>query len=298
MGAEGVVSIAIGSKSWAAQIRKRSKEVAKQLDTSRIEMGRLLWLIYDTPIDGDKNKGAIYKNWGYASLSEYAEGELEINSRTAQRLCNIGRMLDHDLVGLDKKIKDRLVKVGWGKLYELSKLFKHKNDKTYVEKWIERAEGESYPALLISVQKAQDRLGQKNGETVEDVTEKNKKVDDKMDLDKKDNSDDDELPEAERTKTISFLLVDEQIDNVVEAFDRAAELIKEKGEGHRSRSARLSLICLDFLMNNDFKKAHDPEMRKRYLHKLEMLMGVKLVAIDEKGKVFYGLRTLHKLADD
>jgi len=300
MGVDGAVtSIGVGSKAWASSLRKRARELSKQLDVGYIELSKLLFSVYDTPIDGDKNKPGIFQSWGFTSFYDYAQVELGMNKRKAERLRRIGKMLDYDLQGLDAKVKNRLAALGWTKVYELSKLFGIKNNKAYVEKWIERAESESYPALLVDVMKAVEKIGIKDGEAVENVVEGEGEVDDQMNLSppSKDD-DDDDLPLHQRSKTLSFLLIDEQIDNVADALDRAAELAADKGVGFQSRSARFSLICLDFLMTNDFKKAHDPNMRKRYLHKLEMAMGIKLVGIDETGEVFYGLRSLHKLSEE
>lgn len=307
MGAEAT-SISVGSKAWAAQLRKRAKEVAKILDDGYFEMARILWSVYDTPIDGDYNNKGLFTLWGYADFGEYAQGELEMDKRKAQKFRRIGRCLEHDLSGCDKKTLNRLVKIGWSKMYELTRLFQHKNDPAYVEKWVTRAEEMSYPALMVSVMTALQKMEQHNGQTVEEPPKKKKPIHDNNDVEddepasepktkKAKMKEEDELPEPERTKTMSFLLVDEQIDTVNDAMDRALELAKDKGVDMMSRSARFALICLDFLMNNDFKKAHDPEMRKRYLHKLEAALGIKLVGIDENGEVFYGLRSLKKLSD-
>jgi hypothetical protein len=307
MGAD-VTSIAVGSKAWASKIRKRAKDLADSIHLGYLELSQLLWTTWDTPVDGDKNNKPIYTLWGYDSFAEYAQGELEMDVRKAQKLRKIGRAMLHDLNHVDKKVRDRLLKLGWSKLYELCRLFQHKNDQAFVEKWLKRAEESSYQALFVTVMKALQKMGEVNGEVVEDVRahakdKKGKKAEDQMDVEDKPtkklkaHKEEDEMPDPERTTTMNFFLVDEQIDNVHDALERADELVRDKGLGNKSKSARLALICLDFLMTNDFKKAQDPEMRKRYLAKLEDAMGIKLVGINEEGDVFYGLRSLKKLSD-
>lgn len=63
------------------------------------------------------------------------------------------------------------------------------------------------------------------------------------------------------------------------------------------KSALLSLVCMDFLATNDFRKADDSAALVRYLSKLEALLGKKLVAIDtDTREVAYGFEVLEAMA--
>lgn len=66
------------------------------------------------------------------------------------------------------------------------------------------------------------------------------------------------------------------LDNIQAAFARAGEL------GPKTLSHQLDLICTDFLATNDFGKPGDPAMLGRFLSKLEVHLGVRLIALDQK----------------
>jgi len=82
---------------------------------------------------------------------------------------------------------------------------------------------------------------------------------------------------SDRRSFFAIALSPEAEANYVDALARANELVVESSGYEASISQRWSFICLDFLATNDFKKAHDPQMRKRYLYKLEMAMNIKLI---------------------
>ena len=303
MGAEKVTKIGVGSKAWANSVRKKAKELSKALDNGYMEMSKLLWTVHKVPVDGDANKGSIYTSWGYATFGEYVEEELGIHRRKAERLRNIGEMFDVQLADVDEALKTRLSKVGWSKLRELRRVFQHKSDPKTVLKWTERAEQSNYPAFLNAVGKFLDAIdtfadGSTTAKPTKTKSEKGKPG-------KKVMLDDEEveLPDMDRTHTYHFLCFNEQIDNVREALERAEELIDAKGNdgSSKSKSALLSLICMDFLATNDFGKKMDPKTRAKFLAKLETHMGVKLVAI-EKGEIVHGkaifAKTVKAMAED
>lgn len=92
----------------------------------------------------------------------------------------------------------------------------------------------------------------------------------------------------------TFALDEEQRFNLYAALSRAAELA-----GTRStlpKSALLDLIVLDFLATNDFGLRGDTEFIQRYLPRLETALNVKLVAVDPKANIVFGLDTVVSLA--
>lgn len=291
MGASGaakVTKIGIGSKAWSNKVRKQAKDLARALDTGYVELSLLLWRIHDTPIENDPNKPAIYEQWGYKTFGEYAEKELHLVRRKAERLRSIGMLLDVQLVDIDAQTKRRLTKIGWSKLRELVRVFAKKNDKKTVLKWVEKAENSNYPQLLSAVGKYLDYLdetpsgpkeaekGSKGGHAVLD--------------------DEEDLPDLDRTHTFHFLCFNEQIDNVREALERAEELIDAQGgDGAAAKKSNLlSLICMDFLATNDFGKKMDPKTRSKFLAQLEVHMGVKLIAVNSSGFV-HGKKTFNQV---
>jgi hypothetical protein len=277
----------VGSKQWATRIRRKAKELVRQLDMANIELAEVLYLIWDTPVDGDSKRGATYTQWGYKSFAEYAEGELGLKRRKAEYLRNIGAKLFTDLAGIDKELKEKLMSLGWTKVRVLTAVLKPRN----VADWVAMAEKLSYPELTEAVRKYREKK----------AADKEKKEQDgavgasnaEASGEEEDENDDDPLPETEDVKWQHFMLYKEQNNTVEAAIERAKELSGSEKKGHN-----LEMICTDFLATNDFKKSDDPEMKKRYLAKMEELLGLKLIAIDPKKEdLVYGLVNLAKFAD-
>jgi len=295
-----VTSISPGSAKWASKMRKRASELAKTLDTGYVEMGQILWDAYNTPVNGDPRKCAIYQSWGYDSFGDYVEKELGMHRRKAERLRNIGQMLSVHLAGIDPETKQRIVSLGWSKLRELTRIWFQKADKKTVNKWLDLAEKSSYPQLLHAIGKALDKkeaaVKPKKLHPVTDEEGNDLEVDDEEDELDEDEEDElanvDMLPEVEEAKAFHFYCFGEQIANVDAALERAEELSESD-----VKSNNLSLIALDFLATNDFGKKADPKMIQRYLGKFEQLLGIRLVAF-KKGECVFGLNTLQDMAGD
>ena len=306
MGADGVAqkvtSIGVGSKPWANKLRKTTKTLAVKLDAAQFELGVLLWRVYDTPIDGKEENNPIYMSWGFATWKDYVEKELGLQDRKAQRLRLIGKVLDVDMKHLSKKMRDRFVKLGWSKAREVARIFRHQADKETAETWIHFAENNNFPATLFTVSKKMDAM-----DFVEDgnyVPPSTQEVDDPVSSgSNEDNGDLTKLPEVERTHMFNFFCIDEQIDTLRDALERAEELAKTKGDPttNYKKSNLMSLICLDFLATNDFGKKGDPKTVRRFIRRFEQAMGVKIVALrdtDDGLDILHGLKHVKQLAEE
>lgn len=292
-----------GSKAWAKKVRARAKELAGSIETTYMELAEILYTVYDTPIDGDPKNGPIFKAWGYASFRDYAEQELGLHYKKAERLRLIWYRLEVELADLDKKLKERLVRLGWSKVRELCRpgLLTMRN----AEGWIERAESMNYQSVEASVRKVLDKIEDDEIEAAvraqgDPVAKSNRlsheksreeleeeAIEESMGLGKWGNEG------GERLFSKSFALYPDQLETVKTALKRAAELTDKNSPGHN-----LSLICLDFLSNNDFTRASE-EQKLRYVAKLEKLIGYKFVVVEPKTKeVLYGLSTLEKIAKE
>jgi len=303
--AEAAESIAVGSLHWAEGKRKRAKHLARQLDTGYVEMARLLYWFDQIPVNDDPRRAPTYTRWGYTSFNDFVTIDLGMHVRRAQRLRVIGRMLEVELAGLDVDLRDRLINLGWTKVRELARIFANKHDRRTVEEWVDYSETHNHLLVERAVGRALDRMGEADGEVVDDVGE-----DVVQDEDAEANEAEREkflgcgtikvtdaaaaLPKPERTKVFTFTCMDENIDLVLAALERAGEL----GGMERSKSSRLGLICMDFIACNDWGKAGDPKAKVSYLNKLERLLNMRLVAIDPKrNKVVYGFRALKLLSE-
>ena len=121
-GAEKITKIGVGSAAWASKLRKNTKSLARKIDEAQFELGVLLWRGYDTPIDGKEENNPLFMSWGYSTWKEYVETELGLQSRKAERLRLIGKVLDVDMKHLPKAARDRFVKLGWSKAREVALL--------------------------------------------------------------------------------------------------------------------------------------------------------------------------------
>lgn len=293
----------IGSKSWAKKVRARAKDLVSSIETNYMELAEILFKVWDTPEDGDRANQPIWMKWGFKSFRDYAEQELGLHYKKAERLRLIWYRLDVDLAELDQKWKKRLISLGWSKVRELCRadVLTLGNAK----QWIEKAENMNYQTVEAAVRKfldaketaAMNKEIQKSGDP---IAKSNKlaaeKTADELDEDDQDSSAppaakelDWANPEHFTSKVFTFTA--SQLESVKGALERAKELTNSNAGGHN-----LSLICLEFVATNDFTKASE-EQRLRYVAKMEKLLGYKFIVVDPKTTdVLYGLGTLEKVA--
>jgi hypothetical protein len=273
-------ALVVGSKAWSTKLRRRAKELAGFLENGYMEMARILYQVYDTPVDGDRRRGALYTAWGYESFAEYAEKELQIDRKRAERLRRIYYVLEVEMRGLDPALKQRVVNLGFCKVRELIRVLTVRN----ATQWIERAEGATYFTLQAAVTDERRRQGAGEAalaaESEEGEEPKEEGTEEPMvPLD---------MPEPLTRETFAFYPA--QLANVQLALKHAAMLSHSDKKSHN-----FDLICTDFLASNDFVAGED-DKRLRYIAKVERMLGLRLVAVDDNGDVMYGLKTLELAA--
>lgn len=292
----------VGTKSWAKKVRSRAKELVDDIDKQFLELSEILYKVYDVPIDGDAKNAPVYVQWGYKSFRDYAEQELGLHYKRAERLRFIYYRLEVELDGLDKgPLRARLLRLGLSKVRELMRVLTKRN----AEKWIEMAENSNYQTVDAKVRKALDQKEDAEVEAAvraegDPVVKSNTLSHEKTQEEREDEAIEESMgpgkwgkDSGEQLFSKMFSFYPDQLETVKTALKRAGELTDKSSAGHN-----LSLICLDFLSNNDFTKASE-EQRLRYVAKLEKLIGYKFVVVDPKTKeVLYGLSTLEKIAKE
>ena len=265
-----------GSEEWAARVRRRAQNLNAALETGYMELASLLYLIYDTPIDGKPENPPVFRAWGYESWEEWVDKELNLKPEKARYLRRIHYVLNVELKGLPPATLGRLAKLGLSKVGKLLRVLTVSN----AERWCDMAAGlsnrELDHAIQDSLQEAEKRFAEAamTGGDEEAVQP--------------------EPLQPQAVKWRSFALFTEQQDTVGDALKRAMELSNSTKPSHN-----LTLICMDFLANNDFRYANDAEMQMRYLAKLEALFGKKLVLVDPVSKeVEYGMESLQMLVPE
>lgn len=293
----------LGSKSWSKKVRSRAKDLVENIEKSFMELGELLFRIWDTPEDGDRANQPVWVTWGFKSFRDYAEQELGIHYKRAERLRLIFYRLNIELEEIDPKIRKRLVNLGESKVRELCRpgVLTIGN----VSNWVEKAENMNYQTLDAAVRKYLEAKEQKEIEAEiikkgDPVAKSNKLAGEKTEAETAEEEAEQGVPPApkeldwdnpEHFKSKVFAFTASQLETVNIALKRAEELSHSKSGGHN-----LSLICLDFVAGNDFTKAGE-EQKLRYVAKMEKLLGYKFIVVDPKTKdVLYGLGTLEKVA--
>lgn len=262
-----------GSESWSIKIRRRARTLVKTLDTGYMELAEILFLVNDTPLDNDDKKGAIFRAWGYDSFSDWAEDELNLHRRKAERLRRIFhdiKNLDDD--GLEPKIRRRIIELGWSKVREVLRVASVKN----AEQWVDMAENLSYPELMVAISKALEEAEKRNPESEEEKKPApTGKPEDFKDL-----------------KKMNFAVFPGQKQTIEDALDRAAQVTKSKIRGHN-----MEMICTDYLATNAFGHKDDPKVTLKYIAKIEKLTGKRLIVVDpDTLDVEYGIGTLEDMA--
>ena len=306
----------VGSKSWQGRIRQRAKLLAEQVESGYLELGEILYRIYDAPVNGDPNGGAVLAKWGYSNIGEYAEKELNLHAKKAQRLVRIFYRVEVELNGFDSpELRKRFVRLGWSKARELVRIL----TKTNAEEWITKAEQVNYTtvvelvrreaarqealAIKADIAKQPDPIAESN--RVENVTDPEvlaalppvasgpahprapaRPVGDYGEAA--------ENPLLVNKKWVSkvFQLEASQAETVNLALKRAQDLA---GNIKKSPSTLISLVCLDFLSGADWKGG-DLESKLRFLAKIERSIGLRLVVVDDDDQVVYGLKALQAAA--
>jgi len=263
-----------GSENWSIKVRRRARTLMKTLDVGYMELAEILYLVNEMTIDGDPRKAAVFNAWGYDTFAEWAEDELNLHRRKAERLRRIFydiNLLDQD--GLEPKVRKRLIELGWSKVRDLLRVVSVKN----AEQWIDMGENLSYPELMVAIAKAVEEAEKKN------PGEKDPKpAPVSLPIDFKD------------VKTLSFPVFPGQRQTIKDALVRAQQVTGSKIRGHN-----LEMICTDYLATNDFRLADDPKSALRYLAKIEKLTRKKLIIVDpETLDVEYGIGVLEDMAKE
>ena len=292
----------LGTKSWSSKVRRKAKDLAGKLEFGYMDLAKILYLVDNTPIDNDPAKGPIWKAWGYESFADYAEQELTMHRRKAQRLRQIWFRLEVELAELPEALRADITALGWSKVRELCRVLTLKN----AAEWVTKAKACSYPELERAVTSYRTRaleiqaevLDARENETLENVDQSSSHMVASKAQQIRDAGSDITIPldalavpEVESLYPEHFNLYKGQKDTLKMALKRASELSGSDKKGHN-----LDLICTDFLSTNHFLKG-GPDEKLRFLAKVENLLGVKLIAIDQDtNSILYGEQALLDLA--
>lgn len=303
------------SPGFSESVRNRAKELAKTFDAAYLELSFVFYKISEEHEGEDGKRTCLYKQWGYQSLGDYSEAELNVHRRKAERLRLIWAVVFQKLE-ISSDLRKRLIDLGVSRLRELVRVLTNEN----VLSWVDTAERSTYDTLAKLIGKAKDSKRKNELISHVEATEAESVAygasfdspmneldehsdssiredvfaEDRMESEELTGSAKQEAPKVEECNFMQFALYPAQELNVLYALECAEKLSKSNKKGNL-----LDLICLDFLATNDFASKRDQkQVIATYLSKIEALLGVKLVAFKpETQEPVYGARTLERLAD-
>jgi hypothetical protein len=313
-----------GGEHWARAIRVKAKNLVIRLESGYMELGKVLYELCVTPINNVPGGRPVFASWGFTSFGDYAEKELGIHRKKAERLRNIWYVIEVRLKDLPKDLRNRLTQLGSSKMRVLTRVL----DVSNAAAWLDLAESIPYVQLEQKVNKALDIAKREQvtkslessvdggaaalveGTPFDDAVARTK-IAKQFDVEggAEDVDDDSEevsenpavtrgFTEAEaaeptgRQIAAAVPLESEDLQFMHFAFypdqyltvQDALVRAQELSQSEK-KSHNLSLICLDYLATNDFMGgAARDESRMKYLAKIERLLGLRLVAVDARSK--------------
>jgi hypothetical protein len=280
------------SKSWSNRARNRAKILAEQVEMGYLELGELLYRIYDAPVDGDPLKGSLLSKWGYNNIGEFSEKELNIHYKKAQRLIRIFYRVHVEMGGFDNpELLTRFRKVGWSKARELIRVM----TKETAEFWITKAEQVNFTTIAEIVRQTLERAEQAKIKAAvakqDPIGDSNRTSEDGLLTDYSDVSNPDFV---DQTWVMRTFRVDA---GAAETIDLALKRAKDLSNNPNVKNGSLlSLICLQFLSYADWR-GNDEISKLKFLANIEKALGgLSLVVVNDSNDVVYGLGALERAA--
>jgi hypothetical protein len=283
------------------ELRAKAKKLFKDIEESYWDLGQCLYDVFDGVPGGYRalmngegaraTRKALFDKWGFKSFAEYCEQEIGILKRSAENMRYAYYWFEIKL-HLPKEVKERIKALGRSKCYLLSG-FVGEDD---VMSWLEKAQEMTHDELKKAIRVAKAAKADRNemeGDT--DLALAGGTRPGGSATGGSDGNDDEPNapPKPEEMHQFHTSLYKGQWDTVQAALDRAKGMSHSDKIGHN-----LEMICTDFLSNNEFGKKPETDL-KQYIHKMEKLLGLKLVAVDLKaGKPVYGGDLLWKLVQE
>lgn len=321
---------AIGSPEWAAALRADAMAVAADLERGYIRLGQLLYEARNTTVGNVPGGTPIFVTWGFKNYDDWVTEELGLHERKATSLIRIYRRLVVELKDMDAAVRERILRLGWTKVRELSGILTVSN----ALKWAQIGEECNYNDVRRAVSKYRDDLQQAaidaaKADIAAQEQTKVQKAQQKAagpglpsDVENPDNAFDDEeemppvfsagadftddddkddgpdvdvdavpLPDVQKTIPFNFALYPEQAQVLRDALKMA-----ESHNPGKVKSYYLEVIAMEYLANY-FGGADAAEKKIVAIRRLGELLGLRIIAQDvETGEVVCGKDTPFYLA--
>lgn len=271
------------------ELRRKAKSLLGKLDRYYMELGAVLWTVYEVPAPGTKRP--IWDVWGYPSFIACAEEEMGIKAPSADRLRKIYKVLHINLAAMDHQTREELISMGYSKLREIHSYLTLENAKDWAAKGKDKTHKQFMEVVKAYRQSQrpsdhdeapsapQGQYG-KGGEGVADesgVSFGSPSPQEPTSYPSQASSD----PEQELSPSslVSVSLNPDEAVVVESAIAMAGSFCKTNRKGeHLTMMAKAYLAMFPM----------EGESPADFLQQLEAKMGVKLVAIAPTGEVLYG----------
>lgn len=265
-----------GTKAWSENIRREARLLMQDLEVAHLTLGRLLYEVSITPVDGVEGNPPVYTAWGYESYREYAEHELGLHVRKANFLRNIYYTLYVSLQDLAETVRQRILALGYSKVRTLVGVLSVEN----AERWLERAEKLTFVELQAVIAQYRQQLAEEKRKAKDEGKDPAAVVA--------------EVPEQAAMEVIveRFGLYPEQQAVVDEALRIAGDISGSDKRGHN-----LTLICMDYMATNGAAPPGAAAFA-HYLSTLENIFQVRFMAVNaqvQPHELLYGFKALEDL---
>lgn len=127
------------------ELRTRAKSLLGKLDRYYMELGAVLWTVYEVPAPGTKRP--IWDVWGYPSFDACVEEEMGVKAPSANRLRKIYHVLHIKLAAMDPSTREELIKLGYSKLREMQSYLTLANAK----EWVAKGKDKTFRQFLVEM---------------------------------------------------------------------------------------------------------------------------------------------------
>jgi len=204
----------------ARDLRKKLQDLRINISQAYLDFAETLWTAYKSKIAGQP----LWKSWGYESFEEYANIELGMKRSKAYHFMQIWGEL-RVRIGLSKK---KISALEWSKARELASLARSGiMTMENADEWIDAAENANVIELVETVKTAKQAHRENANSSTPSSTVQAM------------------ASNLEKIFRLSVVLMEDQYDNVMKAFELA-----EKQAQSNKRNHLLDMICLEYISNN------------------------------------------------
>lgn len=244
-------------------IRKRLVELKGVIESSYLEVGKLLGEVCEKTLEGGKN---LWKYWGFESFDEYCEREMGFRQRKGYHLLSIYKQCISGPIP-----KDDFEKIGWSKASILAPLVSSGViTEENVHRWMEKAKEKTYDELRSMTKLAKTKSEEKAKEDAANGVEGSAA----------------RVPEE--IHIVRIPLYKDQFENYQVAMKKAETITQSD-----KTAWLMDCICLHFNSEACTTKTDALEI---ICQRIERVFSVKIIALaDENKQVVFGERLAQML---